>query len=117
MKIYDGSTAEVYGGKKSLRVSVIAKTAVKELEFDKPLYRNETWGSPIQVITDVKRDKKKRITAYFVTRIGWVDIKQALNLTCHHKIDNARPVFPKQGDPYIRTRRDPELFNNISVKG
>lgn len=116
-KIYDGSTAEIYDDKKSLRVSAIAKTAVEEGRFGKVTYRKETWGSPIQIVTNVKRDKKKRITGYFVTGIGWIAPEQAFKMTCNHEIDNARPVFPKQGDPYIRTRRDPELFNNISVKG
>jgi len=116
-KIYDVSTAEIFDDKKSLRVSAITKLAVEERHFGKPTYRDESWGSPIQLITNVKRNKKKRVTGYFVTRVGWVDVQQALKMTCHHEIDNARPVFPKQGDPYIRTRRDPELFNNISVKG
>jgi hypothetical protein len=116
-RIYDGSTAEIYDEEKSLRVSVIAKTAVEENHFGKPTYRDEVWGSPIQLVTDVSRDKTKRITKYFVTQVGWVDAEQAFKMTCYHQIDNARPVFPKQGNPYIRTRRDPELFNNISVKG
>ena len=33
------------------------------------------------------------------------------------EIANARPVFPSSGKPYIRTRRDRELFNNIEAKG
>jgi hypothetical protein len=116
-KIYDVSTAEIYDAKKSLRVSAITKRAVEEVHFGKPTYLNEVWGSPIQVITDVKRDKKKRITQFLVSNVGWVDVEQALKMTCRHEIDNARPVFPEQGKPYIRTRRDPELFNNISAKG
>lgn len=116
-KIYDGSIAEIFDDKKNLRVSVIMKTAKDENHFGEPAYRDETWGSPIQLVTNVKRNKKKRITGYFVTGAGWMTVEQALKMTCHHQIDNARPVFPKQGDPYIRTRRDPELFNNISVKG
>lgn len=116
-KIYDGSTAEIYSDRKNLKVSVITKTSVEEDHFGKPSYQEEAWGLPIQVITDVKRHKKKRITAYFVSRIGWVSFEEALELTCQHQIDNARPVFPESGSPYIRTRRDPELFNNISLKG
>jgi hypothetical protein len=117
-KIYDISTAEIYDKGDSLRVSAITKTAVDEHHFGKnPSYRNESWGSPIQLVLDVKRDKKKRIVAYHVSNIGWVDLEEALKMTCHHEIDNARPVFPASGQPYIRTRRDKELFNNLSTKG
>jgi hypothetical protein len=68
-------------------------------------------------VTEVKRDKKKRITAYYVTGAGWIDKHAALEMVCNGEIDNGRPVFPGSGDPYIRTRRDEELFNNLSVLG
>jgi len=90
---------------------------VGELEFGEINYINEPWGEPIRLIDDVKRNGKNRIVAYHVTGLGWIQAKKALELTCQHRIANARPVFPKEGVPYIRTRRDPELFNNISVKG
>lgn len=38
-------------------------------------------------------------------------------MTCSGEIDNARAVFPANGNAYIRTRRDRELFNNLEVKG
>lgn len=115
-KIYDGSTAEVYG-KDKLRVSVISMTAVPERAFGKPHYVQEPWGDAIKLITDVRRNKKNLITGYYVSGIGWIKPDRALELVCYHEIDNARPVFPRAGDPYIRTRRDPHLFNNLSVKG
>lgn len=115
-KIYDGSIAEVTG-KDKLQVSVITKVAVEEVHFGEPRYINEAWGEAIKLITDVRRSKKGRITAYNVTGLGWVKPQEALRLTCYHEIDNARPVFPEKGMPYIRTRRDPELLNNLSKKG
>ncbi len=115
-KIYD-STAEIYDGKNSLKLSLIAMTAVGEVEFGEPKYVDGPWGEPIRLIDDVRRNKKKRVVAYHVTGLGWMKAKEALELTCYHKIANARPVFPEAGAPYIRTRRDPELFNNISMKG
>lgn len=116
-KFYDISTVEICDSKQSLRVSAITKTAVKEDHFGEPAYQNEIWGFPIQLITDVKRDRKRRVIDYYVTNVGWVGLAQALKMTCYHEIDNARPVFPKQGMPYIRTRRDANLFNNISMRG
>jgi hypothetical protein len=116
-KIYDFSTAEIYDKGNSLRVSAISKTAVDEEHFGKPTYKNESWGYPIQLVLDVKRAKKKRIVAYQVSNVGWVDFEEALKMTCHHEIDKARPVFPGSGQPYIRTRRDKELFNNLATKG
>lgn len=116
-KFYDISTVEIYGKSKNLYGSAITKTAVNKNHFGKPVYLDEYWGDPIQLITDVKRNKKKEITHYFVTSLGWVNLDKAFRITCFHEIDNARPVFPKSGDPYIRTRRDPDIFNNISTKG
>ena len=117
-RFYDFSTAEVFGQTNELGVSVITKTAVPDLRFAKVTYDNsKSWGDPICLVTDVKRDKKeKNIISYFVTGTGWVEPDQFLVMVCHHKVDNARPVFPSGGRPYVRTRRDPELFNNIEVK-
>jgi hypothetical protein len=115
-KIYDVSTAEIYDRGSSLRVSAITKTAVEENKFGTPTYKNESWGAPIQLVLDVRRDKKRRIIAYNVSNVGWVAFEKALKMVCHHEIDNARPVFPVSGQPYIRTRRDNELSNNLSIK-
>lgn len=115
-KIYD-CNAEISGEKNSLKISSIAMTAVNENHFGKPTYIQDPWGEPIRIVDGVKRNKKKRIVAYHVTGLGWIKTKKALELTCYHQVANARPVFPENGAPYIRTRRDPELFNNISAKG
>ncbi len=119
-KIYDGSTAEVFDKGKDLSISVITKTAVEDKEFstDAPItYEEKTWGTPILLVTNVQRDKKKSIIAYLVTNVGWIEPEQMLTMTCHHEIDNARPVFPTSGTPFIRTRRDQKFFNNLSTKG
>lgn len=116
-KFYDVSTVEIHDQGNSIKVSDITKTAVDEVHFGKITYKNEIWGTPIQLVTDVKRNKQKQITGYLVTRVGLISPDQALTMACHHEIDNARPVFPKGGIPYIRTRRDLELPNNISTKG
>ena len=71
----------------------------------------------MQLVYDVRRNRRKRITKYHVTGIGWVDPSRALLMTCRGEIDNARPVFPNGSKAYIRTRRDRQLFNNLEVKG
>lgn len=91
-------------------------TAVNENHFGKPQYKPESWGTPIKLVIDVRREKK-RIVAYCVTNVGWIEFDQTLKMTCQHEIDNARPVFPVSGRPYIRTRKDKEFFNNLSGKG
>lgn len=117
-KIYDVSTAEIYDRGDALRISAITRTAVGEYHFGENLsYLSESWGTPIRLVLDVKRDGKKKIVAYHVSNVGWVDFAMAFEMTCRHEIDNARPVFPASGQPYIRTRRDKELFNNLSTKG
>lgn len=122
-KIYDGFNVEVFDGKKkaTIEVSAIPKTAVTDREFtqDQIIYDEaKIWAVPIRILTNVKRHKKTRkITHYHISGLGWIDPDTALEMTCQHQIANARPVFPQGGQPYIRTRRDPELFNNIEVFG
>jgi len=66
---------------------------------------------------NVEINKQKKINYYFVTELGWPSIEKALELTCLHQIDNARPVFPISRAAYIRTRKDIILPNNLSQKG
>ena len=116
-KFYDFSTVEVYKDGRGLRLSVIKKIAVSEEHFTKVTYIKKYWGEPIVVILDVKRDPDRRITSYLVSGKGWLDFETTFKMTCHHQIDNARPVFPKKGKPYIRSKRDKKILNNFSKKG
>lgn len=119
-KFYDFSTVEVFDESGSLKLSVVTKVKVSDEEFGGKsiIYDSaKNWGEPIKLITNVRRNKRKKITAYLVSGIGWVKPEEALSLTCHREIANARPVFPTGGMPYIRTRRDRELFNNLELKG
>lgn len=117
-KFYDFSTVELFDEKGgAIHISALTKTAVDERHFGEPTYERGGWGSCIKLVTDVKRDHQRKITAYFITQIGWVTPDQAFSMACRHEIDNARPVFPKLGSPYLRIRRDLVLPNNISTKG
>lgn len=119
-KIYD-SNAEIFDLGKDVQISVIAKTVVDDKKFvqspAKIKYDKSDWGVPIRLVTDVQRDKKKRVTAYLVNGIGWVEPTKMLAMACRHEVDNARPVFPEGSKPFVRTRRDEELFNNLESKG
>jgi hypothetical protein len=117
-KFYDFSTVEVFKDGRGLRVSVIAKRAVKEKHFgDRDVkYLKGQWGSKITVILDIKKNNN-RISEYLVSGYGWLDFETTLRMTCYHEIDNARPVFPKKGKPYIRSKRDKSILNNFSKKG
>jgi len=116
-KFYDFSTVDVYSDKRGLRLSVIKKAPVSEEEFGEVRYLNEKWGVLLTVIIDIKRDKKKKIIAYYVSGHGWLDFETTFSMTCHHEIDNARPVFPRNRTPYIRTKRDKSIINNFEIKG
>lgn len=116
-KFYDFSRPEIFDLGKSITVSVVPKTAVPEKHFGEVTYQNEIFGTPINAIIDVRRDKKKNINEYCINSIGWVSFDVALKMVCSHKLANARPVFPKEGQPYIRTKRDKQIINNLSKKG
>lgn len=120
-KIYDVANAELFDdANNGLRISAIAKAAVKDDEFargGKIIYDEKDWGVPIRLLTAIRRNKKRRIVAYHVEGIGWLEPDQMLAMTCKHEVDNARPVFPKRRNPFVRTRRDQDLINNIEVMG
>ncbi len=122
-KFYDFSTVDIFDPETGdeLLVSVITKTPVTDEYFGKERKITYStlirWGQPLRLITGVARDKRKNIIGYFVDDLGLIGKQQALVMTCHGQIDNARPVFPASGLPYIRTRRDKELMNNISNSG
>ena len=76
-KIYSGSTMEIFDNGDDLKVSVIKKTPVDDSEFagkdKKVIYEDsKQWAVPIKLIDDVQRNKKKRITKYHITGVGWV---------------------------------------------
>lgn len=104
---------------RGLRISAVSKTAVSERHFGNKnvKYIQKEWGEPLIVIFDVKKDNKNKIVSYRVSGHGWLDFDTAFKMTCHHEIDNARPVFPKNGRPYIRSKRDKSILNNFSKKG
>lgn len=116
-KLYDFSIAEVFSDGKGLRVSVFSKTAVSEKHFGEVVkYINEKWGEPLTVILDTKRGRTHRIESYYVSGHGWLNFETTLLMTCRHEIDNAQPVFPRKGNPYIRSKRDKIVLNNFSKK-
>lgn len=119
-KFYDFSTAEVYDNGRDLKLSLITKVKVSDEEFGgKSIIYDSSkgWGKPIKLVTNVRRNKNRKITDYLITGMGWVPSDEVLSLTCRREIANARPVFPANGAPYIRTRRDRELCNNLNIKG
>lgn len=118
-KVYDISNVEVFDLGNDLVVSAVTKTALKDDEFgkDSVTYNESEWGVSIRLVTDIRRDKKRRIVAYHVNELGWLSPSETLAMTCNHEIDNARPVFPNGRTPYIRTRRDQALINNLETMG
>jgi hypothetical protein len=118
-KIYD-SSVEVFDKGSNLRISMVTRTAVTDKDFTKKQVKYDDslkWAFPVQLVNNVERDKNKKIIAYNITNIGWLDPETVLELTCKGEIANARPVFPAHGQPYIRTRRDRDMFNNLETKG
>jgi hypothetical protein len=118
-KFYDFSTVEVFTDGRGLRISVIKKTPVDERHFGEQnvKYLKGKWGDPLTIILDIKRNSKNKIISYYVNGHGWLDFVSTFKMVCYHEIDNARPVFPKNGKPYIRSKRDKFILNNFSRKG
>jgi hypothetical protein len=119
-KVYDGSFKQIFdkGGRLSFSENTMTRVTDSAFSQERIIYdKSNSWAIPIKLITDVERDKKKKIIQYFVSNVGWIDLETTLKMTCYGEISNARPVFPENGAPYLRTRRDKKYFNNLEAKG
>lgn len=113
-KIRDFTTADIYNDRDDLKIAVLIKSSVPDDHFGK--YKkdsSENWGEPIAIITKVKRTKTGAISEYFIERYGWISRSKAIELAAKGKIDNATPVFPAKGKPYLRSRPDSRAENNL----
>ena len=91
--------------------------AVPEDHFKEVTYKDEFIGEPIKLIIDVRRNENNNIQEYCLNTMEWVSFEIAFKMVCSHKIANGRPVFKKNGLPYIRTKRDKLIINNLTVNG
>jgi hypothetical protein len=63
-------------------------------------------------ITSINKNKKGTIISYYVKGIGWISKEQAIELTSNGKID-AVVSHSRAGNPYIKTRPDWSIENNL----
>lgn len=113
-KIVDFTIARVYDFRSGIKVDTPLKSAVPVKEFGEyKLDKTGAWGEPIAEVTEVKRDQSGAISKYFIEQYGWISKAKAVELAAYGKIDNATPVFPKNGNPYIRSRPDANKKNDL----
>ena len=113
-KFYDFSTIDIYSNGNKISLSTNSVTAVGEKNFGQVIYKNEIWGERLKVVVSVRKNKKEM--EYYISDDGWKNFESTLEMVCLHQIDNARPVFPKNRRPYIRSKRDKQTLNNFSSK-
>ena len=68
------------------------------------------------LITKVMKNKKQTIIAYFVKTLGWVNKPEAIQLAQQRKID-AVVAHSRNGNPYLKTRPDITVVNNLKNLG
>jgi len=67
-------------------------------------------------ITKVRKDKKGTITAYFVEGMGWLSKQRGIELARSDKIDAVISIS-SAGNPFLKTRPDTEVENNLDYLG
>jgi hypothetical protein len=77
--------------------------------------KTELIPAPLQ-ITMVMKNKKRTIVAYFVKTLGWVQKPRAIQLARQGKID-AVVAHSRDGNPYLKTRPDTTVVNNLKNRG
>jgi hypothetical protein len=65
-------------------------------------------------ITGVQRNKKKTITFYRIETLGWVSKAEGIRLTLQGKVD-AVVAHSRSGSPYLRTRPDKSITDNLDA--
>ena len=105
------------------------KTMIRDLtekQFDalvKAIEQFEGWKSgktvveprPLQ-ITKVMKNKKGTIISYFVPKMGWISKETAISIVQKKKLD-AVISTSRSGNPYIKTRPDVTVVNNLESMG
>ncbi len=89
----------------------------------KAIERMEKWEEgrilalpPLKSISKVLKNKKGTIVAYYIDSVGWIDKPQAITLARRREVD-AVVALSRSGNPYLRTRPDVVVENNLSVLG
>ena len=67
-------------------------------------------------ISAIRRNEKGTIVGYYVKGLGWLSTQQAIHLAKIGKID-AVVAHSRNGTPYLRTRPDDTVANNLGVLG
>lgn len=65
-------------------------------------------------ITDIQRDKKRLIISYFIQTIGWVSKATGIKLATEGKLE-AVIAHSRSGNPYLRTRPDKSISDNLDA--
>ena len=69
-----------------------------------------------KVISMVRKNKKGTITAYYVEEIGWFSKEEGIQLAVDEEIDVVVAIS-RSGHPYLRTRPDVAIENNLENMG
>lgn len=99
---------EIYEGKK---IGVIKECTEKK----KPEKKKEEKTEKLKIL-GIKRNKKKTIISYLIETIGWVSKAQGIALTRQGKVD-AVIAHSRSGNPYLRTRPDNSIEDNLDYMG
>lgn len=103
------------------------KTMVRDLDANQfeglvaAIKKHEGWeigdiNLPLRISKVLKHPKKKKIVAYFIEEMGWVEKSKAIALSKKFKIDGV-VVRSSAGSFYIRSRHDVQITNNLGVLG
>ena len=89
------------------------KDAIEKIEGTRR--GEESILGPAKKITDVRRDRKNRISGYVVEELGLLSPLETVNGILSGEIDGV--IAERGGRTYVRTRPDQIFENNLKKKG
>ena len=115
-KIPNYLTADIYQVGENVLIPVSLMIPVSDKHFGNYEIREEfDWGEKLTYVTSIIRDKKGNTTAYSIEGRGTISVVDAIELADAGELDNVVVVRSKNGNAYLRTKKNTTSEDNLTT--
>lgn len=114
-KIGSGFSANIYQVGDNFLVPVSLTVPVPDNWFGAyTLDESSNWGSELAYVTSIIRDKNRKVVGYKTDKFGRVSKARGIQLAIKGKLDNVEVVHQKNGNIYLRSKRNKIPTDSLS---
>jgi hypothetical protein len=115
-KIFNGTAIDIWQIGSDVLVPTSLMIPVSGQHFGSfSIDKTSGWGSKLKYVTARIINKKGKVTGYLAEGIGRISKKQAIQLTKSGDLDNVIVVQNQRGTPYLRTKKNLTMMDNLSA--